>query len=109
MRPRLASRTLWRMPAQLRQSGGASLPARMVSRTIRPLPRQRDLEIFDTTRKRFVFRHGRARPGHPRLPSRQEKKDVDARHKAGHDGWISKNIMLNQRDEIMIRSNLVGT
>jgi hypothetical protein len=48
MRPRLASRTLWRMPAQLRQSGGASLPARMVSRTIRPLPRQRDIEISIT-------------------------------------------------------------
>src|SRR5262245_59033736 len=29
-------------------------------------------------------RHGRACPGHPRLPCCQ--KDVDARHKAGHDG-----------------------
>ena len=30
-------------------------------------------------------RHGRACPGHPRLP-RQTSKDVDARHEAGHDG-----------------------
>jgi hypothetical protein len=29
------------------------------------------------------LRHGRARPGHPRLGLR--RKDVDARHKAGHD------------------------
>jgi len=29
-------------------------------------------------------RHGRACPGHPRLPSRTSK-DVDARDKAGHD------------------------
>jgi hypothetical protein len=29
-------------------------------------------------------RHGRACPGHPRLAS-ATKKDVDARHKAGHD------------------------
>jgi hypothetical protein len=29
------------------------------------------------------IRHGRACPGHPRLHRRM--KDVDARHKAGHD------------------------
>jgi hypothetical protein len=29
------------------------------------------------------LRHGRACPGHPRL---ERRKDVDARHKAGHDG-----------------------
>jgi hypothetical protein len=28
------------------------------------------------------LRHGRACPGHPRL---KRRKDVDARHKAGHD------------------------
>jgi lysophospholipase L1-like esterase len=32
------------------------------------------------------MRHGRACPGHPRLFVRRERKDVDARHKAGHDG-----------------------
>src|SRR5271163_3749577 len=32
----------------------------------------------------LLIRHGRARPGHPRLG--QNKKDVEARHKAGHDG-----------------------
>jgi hypothetical protein len=32
-----------------------------------------------------IARHGRARPGHPRLLC-STKKDVDARHKAGHDG-----------------------
>jgi hypothetical protein len=32
-----------------------------------------------------LSRHGRACPGHPRLAASQEK-DVDARHKAGHDG-----------------------
>src|ERR1041385_2008549 len=31
-----------------------------------------------------LVRHGRARPGHPRLSC--IKQDVDARHKAGHDG-----------------------
>jgi hypothetical protein len=32
-----------------------------------------------------LFRHGRARPGHPRLFLLRCSKDVDARHKAGHD------------------------
>jgi hypothetical protein len=32
-----------------------------------------------------LSRHGRACPGHPRLDPRA-KEDVDARHKAGHDG-----------------------
>jgi lysophospholipase L1-like esterase len=32
------------------------------------------------------MRHGRACPGHPRLFVREEREDVDARHKAGHDG-----------------------
>ena len=36
---------LWRMPAQLRQPGGACLPARLVPRPLRPLPRQRDLSF----------------------------------------------------------------
>src|SRR6202171_3478339 len=36
----------------------------------------------------FLSRHGRARPGHPRLFARNVKKDVDARHKAGHDDTI---------------------
>jgi hypothetical protein len=35
--------------------------------------------------QRIQRRHGRACPGHPRLAS-ISKKDVDARHKAGHDG-----------------------
>jgi hypothetical protein len=35
-------------------------------------------------------RHGRARRGHPRLIGRLKKKDVDARHKAGHDGKSEK-------------------
>jgi hypothetical protein len=30
--------------------------------------------------------HAAACPGHPRLPCYFEKQDVDARHKAGHDG-----------------------
>ena len=34
-------------------------------------------------------RHGRACPGHPRLSRSNWEKDVDARHKAGHDGtWV---------------------
>jgi hypothetical protein len=33
----------------------------------------------------FILRHGLARPGHPRL----WLEDVDARHKAGHDGAIA--------------------
>jgi len=40
----------------------------------------------------IFFRHGRARPGHPRLASAPllKKKDMDARHKAGHDGgWVA--------------------
>jgi hypothetical protein len=32
------------------------------------------------------YRHGRARPGHPRLVSQRGRKDVDARDKRGHDG-----------------------
>jgi hypothetical protein len=32
-----------------------------------------------------LARHGRARPGHPRLYKFSKNKDVDARHKAGHD------------------------
>ena len=32
-----------------------------------------------------MIRHGRACPGHPRLA---QGKDVDARPKAGHDGWL---------------------
>jgi hypothetical protein len=72
------------MPAQLRQSGGASLPARMVSRTIRPLPRQRDLEDQET-----ILRHARG--------GRKVRR------------FVCQNIMLNQTDEITIRSNLVGT
>ena len=38
MRPRLASRALWRMPAQLRQPGSACLPARLPHRPRRRLP-----------------------------------------------------------------------
>jgi hypothetical protein len=34
-----------------------------------------------------VRRHGRARPGHPRLGNKQ---GVDARHEAGHDGAWSE-------------------
>jgi hypothetical protein len=33
----------------------------------------------------LVFVMAGLRPGHPRL-GRMRKKDVDARHKAGHDG-----------------------
>jgi hypothetical protein len=32
------------------------------------------------------YRHGRARPGHPRLVSPRGRKVVDARDKRGHDG-----------------------
>src|SRR5258708_19622713 len=32
------------------------------------------------------IRHGRARPGHPRLCKPRGRKDVDARPEAGHDG-----------------------
>jgi hypothetical protein len=38
---------------------------------------------FSLSRRIASIRHGRARPGHPRLGV--VKKDVDARHKAGHD------------------------
>jgi hypothetical protein len=32
--------------------------------------------------------------GHPRLPSLIGKKDVDARHEAGHDeGWVGRQKM----------------
>jgi hypothetical protein len=31
-------------------------------------------------------RHGRARPGHPRLALPAGRKDVDARGERGHDG-----------------------
>ena len=41
--PRLAPRPLWRLPPQLRQPGRARLPARLVPRPLRPLPRQRDV------------------------------------------------------------------
>ncbi|MCF8478716.1 MAG: hypothetical protein K9G60_16935 [Pseudolabrys sp.] len=34
-------------------------------------------------------RHGRACPGHPRLAVFERKKDVDARHKAGHDEFAA--------------------
>jgi hypothetical protein len=33
----------------------------------------------------LITRHGRARPGHPRLSLLLRNEDVDARHKAGHD------------------------
>jgi hypothetical protein len=35
--------------------------------------------------KDAIRRHGRACPGHPRFLFVQVYKDVDARHKAGHD------------------------
>jgi|SRR5438270_3306246 len=35
-------------------------------------------------------RHGRARPGHPRSSLPHQRKDVDARHKAGHDAGGSE-------------------
>ena len=41
--PWLAPRPLWRLPPQLRQPGRARLPARLVPRPLRPLPRQRDV------------------------------------------------------------------
>ncbi len=34
-----------------------------------------------------MLRHGRACPGHLRLEDISIRKTVDARHKAGHDGW----------------------
>jgi len=49
MRSGLASRPLWRMPPQLRQSRSARLPARLVSRTLRPLPRQRYIRFHYQT------------------------------------------------------------
>ena len=45
MRSGLASRPLWRMPPQLRQSRSARLPARLVPRPLRPLPRQRYVKV----------------------------------------------------------------
>src|SRR5438067_12304363 len=38
------------------------------------------------------MRHGRARPGHPRLYA-CDGQDVDARHKAGHDAPYIKRIL----------------
>ena len=43
MRPWLAPRPLWRLPPQLRPALAARLPARLVPRPLRPLPRQRDV------------------------------------------------------------------
>jgi hypothetical protein len=40
------------------------------------------------------FRHGRACPGHPRLFLLVCSQDVDARHKAGHDGFKATHIPL---------------
>jgi hypothetical protein len=36
-----------------------------------------------------MIRHGRARPGHPRLIDMDRWKDVDARDKRGHDDTIN--------------------
>src|SRR3984885_5248135 len=38
-------------------------------------------------------RHGRPRPGHPR-PCGLDKKDVDTRHKAGHDEFLAPHLMV---------------
>src|SRR3954447_265403 len=53
--------------------------------------------------------YGRARPGHPRLACRiVGKKDVDARHKAGHDGlllcWrVTLRRLLHQSQRVAVR------
>src|SRR4051812_16806327 len=61
----------------------SSLHARSTRRAISPRLAIRILSnIADAQAKR---RHGRARPGHPRLFFVSARKDVDARHKAGHD------------------------
>jgi hypothetical protein len=44
-------------------------------------------------------RHGRACPGHPRL-YRREKKDLDARHKAGHDDKITYRLIASFTDAL---------
>ena len=49
MRPRMAPRPLWRLPPQLRPTVDARVPARLVSRPVRPLPRQRDLNFHHET------------------------------------------------------------
>src|SRR5215467_13135594 len=54
-------------------------PARAITLAMR----SPDLSVFSAI---LIVRHGRACPGHPRLLCRSVYKDVDARHKAGHDG-----------------------
>src|SRR5688572_13578853 len=47
----------------------------------------------------FIRRHGRACPGHPRLDA---EKDVDARHKAGHDAeQVSRPARAGEEDKSM--------
>src|SRR5262249_40244728 len=49
------------------------------------------------------FGHGRTRPGHP-TSSTRNSPDVDARHKAGHDGFAS----LHRRDRHQDGADLVA-
>src|SRR5215213_9944931 len=65
----------------------SSLQARSTRSAISPRLAIRILSNISMHRDLALLRHGRARPGHPRLVC--GKKDVDARHKAGHDGgWV---------------------
>src|SRR6266851_8083481 len=73
MRPRLASRALWRMPAQLRQSRRACLPTRLSHRPLRRLPRQRPLKCF----------RAKARPGLDPGWSNGSRKENTSKQKDG--------------------------
>ena len=53
----------------------------------------------------WLFRHGRACPGHPRLEWMQGFKDVDARHKAGHDDIVNRRV---QQTRIAIRIETIA-
>jgi hypothetical protein len=46
-------------------------------------------------------------PGHPRLSSRQKKKDVDARDKPGHDGGFPAQTKRCDRDPIQSNRNMI--
>ena len=90
LRPGLASRALWRMPAQLRQPGGACLPARLSHRPRRRLPRQRPLSFRSlrdyciTFAKRRAERSAVFRGSWPALVMMKTEVAASRRHRLVH-------------------------
>ncbi len=74
-------------PAPCRNSTAGPLPARRSSSLQLRTSSVVSVGVIETPGSKELRepRHGRACPGHPRLALLQTKKDVDARHKAGHD------------------------